>query len=103
MVVLERSNGDQSSLVGSGEEGGLAMGERPDQRLVVRGAQFSPLVGAYSAMADHLRLTNCAASSVNALIRSLVLLPRILGTEWHLDLTSKWPCYARGFAGDVDP
>jgi len=102
-VVLERPNGEQSSLVGSGEEGGLAMVERLDQRLVVRGTQFSPLVRAYSAMADHLRLTNCAASSVNALIRSLVLLPPILGTEWPLDLTSKWPCHARGFAGDVDP
>lgn len=89
VVVVELPKGEKSSQVGFGEGGGAAMVERLDRRLVVRGTQFSPLVRAYSAMADHLRLTSCAASSVNVLIRSLVLLPPILGTEWPLDLTSK--------------
>jgi len=92
-VVLERLNEKQSSLMGSGEEGGVAMVERLDQRQVVRSAQFSPTVGAYSAMTDHLRLTNSTLSLVSVLTRSLVLLPPILGTEWPWDLTSKWPSH----------
>jgi len=88
-VALELSNGEESSQVGFGEGDGAAMVERLDQKLVVRGAQFSPIEGAYSAMADHLQLTSCASSSVNVLNRSLVLLPPILGAERPLDLTSK--------------
>ena len=89
MVALELSNGEESSQVGFGEGGEAAMVERLDQRLVVRGTQFSPLARAYSAMANHLRLTSCIASSVNVLNCSLVILPPVLGKEWPLDLTSK--------------